>query len=142
MLSHMTRSARSPRAHGKPPRTAQSEGLLARLRAICIALPEATEKLSHGEPTWFAGKGKCFAMFDDHHHGAGHVAVLVPLPLGAQEALIASDPRRYYRPPYVGARGWVGVWLTPRPDWGAVAALVRDGFVGVASRKLAARCSP
>jgi hypothetical protein len=133
------RTRRSPAAHQKPPRTAQSEKLLARLRPICLALPEATEKLSHGEPTWFAGKGKVFAMFDDHHHGAGHVAVWVPLPLGAQEALIDADPARYFKPPYVGPSGWVGVRLTPRPDWAAVKGLVRDGFLHVASAKLAAR---
>ena len=134
-----SRARRSPAAHGKPPRTAQSERLLVRLRPICLALPEATEKLSHGEPTWFAGKGKVFAMFDDHHHGAADVSVWVPLPVGAQEALVASEPERYFRPPYVGASGWVGVRLTPRPDWRAVAGLVRDGFVQVATQKLVAR---
>ena len=73
-----------------------------RLRAICLALPEANEKLSHGEPTWFAGKGKVFAMLDDHHHGAKHLSVWLPAALGAQEALIESDPKRFFRPPYVG----------------------------------------
>src|SRR5919106_3260547 len=73
------------------------------LRAICLALPEANEKLSHGEPTWFAGKGKVFAMLDDHHHGAPHLSVWLPQPLGAQEALVESDPKRYFRPPYVGS---------------------------------------
>src|SRR5574341_2614934 len=72
---------------------------LARLRAICLALPEANEKLSHGEPTWFAGKGKVFAMLDDHHHGAPHLSVWLPAGLGAQEGLIESDPKRYFRPP-------------------------------------------
>ena len=133
-----SRAPRNSTAHGKPPRTAQSERVLVRLRAICLALPEATEKFSHGEPTWFAGKGKVFAMFDDHHHGAAHVSVWVPLPIGAQEALLACEPERYFRPPYVGASGWVGVRLTPRPDWGAVAGLVRDGYVQVAAKKLAA----
>ncbi len=134
-----SRARRSPAAHGKPPRTPRSERLLVRLRAICLALPEAAEKLSHGEPTWFAGKGKVFAMFDDHHHGAAHISVWVPLPVGAQEALVASDPERFFRPPYVGPSGWVGVRLTPRPDWDLVAALVRDGFIQVAATKLTAR---
>ncbi len=73
-----------------------------------MALPEATEKLSHGEPTWFAGKGKVFAMLDDHHHGAAHLSVWLPQPFGAQEALIGSNPERFFRPPYVGVSGWVG----------------------------------
>ena len=83
-----------------------------------MALPEANEKISHGEPTWFAGKGKVFAMLDDHHHGATHLAVWLPQPFDAQEALIGSDPARFFRPPYVGVSGWVGVVLDTGPDLG------------------------
>jgi hypothetical protein len=114
-------------------------GPIERLRRICLALPEAVEKLSHGEPTWFAGKGKVFAMLDDHHHGAPHLAVLLPQPLGAQEALIAADPDRFFRPPYVGPSGWVGVVLDRRPDWDLVARMVREAYTLVASPKLRAR---
>jgi predicted DNA-binding protein (MmcQ/YjbR family) len=110
--------------------------LVGRLRSICMALPEANERLSHGEPTWFAGKGKVFAMLDDHHHGAARLAVWLPQPFGAQEALIASDPDRFFRPPYVGVSGWVGVVLDGRCDWDAVAALVRDAYLHVATAKL------
>ena len=113
--------------------------VLARLRAICLALPEATEKLSHGEPTWFAGKGKVFASFDNHHHGAEHVSVWLPMPPGLQEALIESDPRRFWRPPYVGPSGWVAVVLDTRPDWDVVAGLVEQAFRHVATAKLRAR---
>ena len=101
-----------------------------------MALPEANEKLSHGEPTWFAGKGKVFAMLDDHHHGAAHLSVWLPQPFGAQEALISSDPARFFRPPYVGVSGWVGVVLDTGPDWHAVAALARDAYLSVATTKL------
>ena len=104
-----------------------------------MALPEAAERLSHGEPTWFAGKGKVFAMLDDHHHDAAHLSVHLPLPLGAQEALVAGDPLRFFRPPYVGSRGWVGLVLDDRPDWATVARLVREAYLHVASRTLAAR---
>lgn len=120
-------------------RSASSARILERLRAICLALPEADERTSHGEPTWFAGKGKVFAMFDDHHHGAEHVAVWLPMPRGAQEALVESDPARFFRPPYVGPAGWVGVVLDTRPAWAAVEALVRDAFLHVATAKLAAQ---
>ena len=115
---------------------------LARLRAICLALPEAIEKPSHGEPTWFAGKGKVFAMLDDHHHGAPHLSVWLPAPLGAQEALIDSDPKRFFRPPYVGGSGWVAVVLDARPDWGMVAYLVEQAFRLVAHRRLVAQLPP
>jgi hypothetical protein len=117
----------------------RSPSPVGRLRALCMALPEANEKLSHGEPTWFAGKGKVFAMLDDHHHGAEHLAVWLPQPVGVQEALVDADPARFFRPPYVGPSGWVGVVLDGRVDWGMVARLVRDGYLHVATRKLAAR---
>lgn len=110
--------------------------MVERLRRTCLALPEANEKLSHGEPTWFAGRGKVFAMLDDHHHGAEHLSVWLPQPFGAQEVLIASDPRRFFRPPYVGGNGWVGVVLDTSPDWDEVARLVRDAYLTVASAKL------
>ena len=110
-----------------------------RLRKICMALPEATEKLSHGEPTWFAGKGKVFAMLDDHHHGAEHLSVWLPQPPGAQEALIPSDPDRFFRPAYVGPSGWVGMVLDKRPSWAMVERLVREAYVHVATAKLRAK---
>jgi predicted DNA-binding protein (MmcQ/YjbR family) len=120
-------------------RSAADEEVVARPRKICLALPEAVEKVSHGEPTWFAGKGKVFAMLDDHHHGAEHLAVWLPQPPGAHQALIESDPRRFFRPPYVGPNGWVGVVLDTKPDWDMVASLVREAFVHVATKKLRAR---
>jgi predicted DNA-binding protein (MmcQ/YjbR family) len=117
-------------------RSAGDERLLARLRKICMALPEANEKLSHGEPTWFAGKGKVFAMLDNHHHGSAHLAVWLPQPLGAQEALIDTDPERFFRPPYVGPSGWIGVVLDTKPDWNMVAEMVREAYLHVATQKL------
>jgi predicted DNA-binding protein (MmcQ/YjbR family) len=113
--------------------------LLERLRALCLALPEANERVSHGEPTWFAGKGKVFAMLDNHHHGARHLAVWLPQPPGGQEALIAADPKRFFRPPYVGPSGWVGVVLDTRPDWRMLAGLIEQAFRHVATRKLVAQ---
>jgi predicted DNA-binding protein (MmcQ/YjbR family) len=120
-------------------RSATSLRIIERARRICLALPDANEKVSHGEPTWFAGTGKVFAMVDDHHHGAPHLSLWLPAPRGAQEALVASDPDRYFRPPYVGHRGWVGVVLDGKPDWGVVAELVEDAYRLVASRRLVAR---
>jgi hypothetical protein len=81
-----------------------------RVRTICLALPGATEKLSHGEPTFFV-KNRVFAMYSNNHHNDGHIAVWIPAQPGEQEALIASDPQIYYRPPYVGVKGWVGIEL-------------------------------
>ena len=133
----MARSA--PRSNNKKSRGGgRGKDAVAMLRAICLALPEAVEKTSHGEPTWFAGNGKVFAMLDDHHHGARHLSVWLPAGLGAQEMLIASDPERYFRPPYVGASGWVGVVLDTKPDWAVVAWLVEQAFRLVAHKRLVA----
>jgi len=108
-----------------------------RLRKICLALPDTTEKIAWGEPTWRV-KGKLFAQLDDHHHGADHLAVWLPAPLGGQESLIFLDPDRFFRPPYVGPRGWVGVRIDGRPDWVLVAALVKQAYREVAPPRLRA----
>lgn len=88
---------------------------LERVRAICLAMPEASERLSHGEPTFFVGK-RVFVMFANNHHDDGRVAVWLPVPPGLQETLIASAPQTYFRPPYVGHRGWVGIELDEVSD--------------------------
>ncbi len=127
--------------HPIRPLSAADAKLVERLRKICLALPEANERVSHGEPTWFAGKGKVFAMLDNHHHGSSHLAAWLPQPLGVQETLIEADPDLCFRPPYVGPSGWVGIVLDTKPDWSMVAALVRDAYVHVATSKLRARLS-
>ena len=106
-----------------------------RLRAICLALPEATEKIAWGEPTWRV-RGKLFAQLDDHHHEADHLAVWLPAALGEQEAMIFTDPARFFRPPYVGQRGWVGVRIDRHPSWTQVAALVESAYRQVAPPRL------
>jgi hypothetical protein len=121
--------------------SARDAPLVERLRKLCLAFPEAGERISHGEPTWFAGKGKVFAMLDNHHHGSPHLSVWLPLPIGAQETLIEADPARFFRPPYVGPSGWVGVVLDTKPDWKMVQSLVHDSFVHVATKKLIAQLS-
>jgi predicted DNA-binding protein (MmcQ/YjbR family) len=113
------------------------ESLIEKLRTLCMSFPEANEKASHGEPTWFAGpKGKVFAMLDNHHHGAKHLAVWIPQPFGVKEALVQNEPERFFTPPYVGVKGWVGVVLDDATDWDELRSLVRDSFLQVASPKL------
>ncbi len=119
--------------------SAKERQIVERLRGICMALPDANERLSHGEPTWFAGRGKAFAMLDGHHHDSPHLSVWLPQSLDAQEALIAADPERYFRPPYVGGKGWVGVVIDTKPDWNVVAGLVREAYQRVASATLRRR---
>ena len=83
---------------------------LGRVRRICFSLPETTERLSHGEPTFFV-KNKVFVMFANNHHNDGHIAVWLPVPSGFQSTLMESAPQTYFKPPYVGTRGWVGIEL-------------------------------
>ena len=87
-----------------------SEQHLARVRTICLALPSVEERLSHGEPTFFIGK-KVFTMFANNHHNDGRIAVWIPVPAGAQMGLIEAAPHKFFKPPYVGHRGWVGIEL-------------------------------
>ena len=87
-----------------------SEKYLQRVRRICTALPECIEKLSNGEPTFFVRK-KVFAMFANNHHNDGHIAVWVPVSPGLQPVLIETSPEKFFKPPYVGVRGWVGIDL-------------------------------
>ncbi len=125
--------------HPVRPVARRDAAAVARLRALCLAFPDALEKRSHGEPTWFAGKGKVFAMLDNHHHGAKHLSVWLPVPPGVQESLVALDPARCFRPPYVGPAGWIGVVLDTRPDWELVAKLLREAFLHVAGARLRER---
>ena len=110
---------------------------LARVRKICLALPETSERLSHGAPTFFINGKPTFLMFHENHHGDGRLAIWCAAPDGAQEALVAADPERFFRPPYVGYRGWIGVRLE-RPDWKLVAGIIEDAYRRVAPPKLIA----
>jgi hypothetical protein len=88
----------------------EGEKQLERVRRICLSLPETWEKISHGEPTFFVRK-KVFAMCSNNHHNDGHIAVVIPTAIGIQAMLIERSPEKFYRPPYVGVRGWVGIEL-------------------------------
>ncbi|HEX2297171.1 MAG TPA: MmcQ/YjbR family DNA-binding protein [Pseudonocardiaceae bacterium] len=117
---------------------------LERLRRICLALPETTERLSHGEPTFFVRGKKVFVTYADQHHD-DRLAFWCHAPAGAQQAVVQSDPRRYFVPPYVGGRGWIGVYLdvegADNDDtfWAEVAELVEDAYRMVAPRALLAQ---
>jgi hypothetical protein len=108
--------------------------LIDRLRKIALALPDATEKLSHGEPTFFNRQG-VFAMIDNNHHGSGHVATWLNAPEGAQETLVAADPAHFFIPPYVGKSGWVGVRLDSGLPWPVIKDLVAQSHATTAARK-------
>ena len=116
-------------------KTNPGEEQIQRVRRICMAMPDVTEKLSHGEPTWFVRK--VFVTFAGRHHD-DRVAFWCAAPPGVQEALVGSDPQRFFRPPYVGGRGWLGVYLdVPGVDWAEIAEIVTDAYRTVAPKRLA-----
>jgi predicted DNA-binding protein (MmcQ/YjbR family) len=116
------------------------EDPLPALRRLCLALPETTERLSHGEPTWFVRDKKTFVMYADHHHD-DRLAFWCAAPPGAQAALVGSYPARFFVPPYVGVRGWLGVWLDVPVDWDEIADLVLDSYRMVAPKRLLSELS-
>ncbi len=109
-----------------------------RLRAICLALPEATERVSHGEPAWFAGKRQ-FVTLSDHHHRDEHLSFWCAAAPGVQDALVLDAPERFFVPPYVGHRGWLGVYLDVSQDWDELAELVTEAYRLVATKRLLQR---
>ncbi len=110
-----------------------------RVRALCLALPETSERPSHGAPTFFVREKRSFVMVWDNHHGDGIFGLWVAAPPGNQELLVAADPERFFRPPYVGHRGWLGVRLDGAVDWDEVAGIVEDAWATVAPARLLAQ---
>jgi hypothetical protein len=105
------------------------------VRATCLALPDTSERPSHGSPAWFVKAKRCFAMYLDDHHGDGRLAIWCAAPEGMQEALVGGDPERYFVPPYVGHRGWVGVRLDRGLDDDAIAGALEDAYDIVAAKR-------
>jgi hypothetical protein len=112
------------------------EGVLQRIRELCYALPETTERLSHGQPTFFVRHKRSFLMVLDNHHGDGRFAIWCAAEDGAQQLLVEADPERFFRPPYVGHRGWLGVRLDRGLNWDELAGIVEDAYAEVAPPKL------
>jgi hypothetical protein len=118
------------------PTGAKRQNVLKRIRSICLALPETSERLSHGAPSFFVREKKCFLMVLDDHHGDGIFGIWCAAPPGNQELLVAASPERFFRPPYVGHRGWLGVRLNDGVDWDELEGIVEDAFATVAPAKL------
>ena len=119
------------------------ERTLERIRELCLALPETSERLSHGAPTFFIREKRAFLMVLTNHHGDGRFAIWCAAPAGMQQLLVDADPDKFFVPPYVGHRGWLGVRLDREFDWDELAGIAEDAFAEVAPTKLveAARLS-
>jgi hypothetical protein len=127
------RPRRSPESASPPGPAAALE----RLRGLCLALPHCTERPSHGETAWFVAGRVMFATTADRHHD-DRTAFWAAAPAGVQEHLVASDPARFFRPPYVGGRGWIGVFLDVPVDWRQVEDLLLDAWLQAAPARLRA----
>lgn len=112
---------------------------LERVRAICLALPETTERLSHGAPSFFVRGKKSLTKFVNDHHGDGRLAIWCPAPLGVQDELVSQDPDRFFVPPYVGHSGWIGVRLDVDVDWDEISDIVEDAYRLIAPKRLVAQ---
>ena len=131
---------------GHPQRTpapgTNAHAALERVRSICAALAESFEKEAWGEPT-FRSPGGMFAMFVNDHHGDGRVAVWCKAAWGVQEMLVANDPERFFVPPYVGTKGWIGVRVDRKVDWDELAQLLGEAHgLGRPSRSSSAGTDP
>jgi hypothetical protein len=112
--------------------------LVERLRTICMALPEVTERPSHGAPTWFVQGKKTFVqLWEDGHHQDAFPHLWCAAPPGVQGELVELEPKRFFRPPYVGGRGWLGVRLDVEVHWDEIAAICADAYRTVAPKRLA-----
>lgn len=120
-----------------PPPSLAPPGMVDKLRALCLAFPGATERLSHGALCFFAGT-KAFAKISDNHHNDGRFALIVAAPPGAQAVLVEAEPDHYYEPPYVRHLGWIGVRLDTKIAWSAVESLAESAYLELAPPKLAA----
>jgi hypothetical protein len=117
-------SGERPRSRPGPRYRKDTGAQIKRVRRLCLSIPGAVEKISHGEPTFFTPK-RVFAMFANNHHDDGHVAVWLPAGPGLQEALVEEAPQIYFRPPYVGPAGWIGVELS-KVDDELLGSLIRE----------------
>jgi hypothetical protein len=117
---------------------AARERILGRLRKLCLALPETSERLSHGAPTFFVREKKAFLMVLTDHHGDGRFAIWCAAPAGMQQTLVETGPERFFVPPYMGHRGWLGMRLDRGLDWEELAGVAEDAYAEVAPAKLVA----
>ena len=119
----------------------ERERTLGFIRKICLALPDTSERPSHGAPTFFVRK-KTFVMVLDDHHADGRFAIWCAAGEGMQGMLVEADPERFFVPPYVGHRGWLGFRLDRELDRDELAGLLEDAYVEVAPPKLVAQLTP
>ena len=114
----------------------ERDRILERIRELCLALPETSERLSHGSPTFFVREKRSFLTVLTDFHGDGRFAFWCAAPNGLQRTLVDAEPERFFVPPYVGHRGWLGVRLDRGLHWDELAGIVEDAYAEVAPKEL------
>ena len=122
--------------------TAVSDSALTRVRHLCLALPDTTERTSNGAPSFFVGRRRMFLSFHDNHHGDGRLGIWCAAPPGAQQALVSTAPASYYVPAYVGHLGWIGLRLDRDVSWQEIAGVIEDAWLTRAPPTSIAKASP
>ncbi|WP_040491861.1 MmcQ/YjbR family DNA-binding protein [Ilumatobacter nonamiensis] len=107
---------------------------LTEIRRICLGFPETNERISHGAPCFFIRDKKSFMYFREEHHDNDRAHLVCPAPPGVQEQMVEAEPERFFRPPYVGGRGWLGVYVDVDPDWDEIAGIAEEAFRHVAPK--------
>lgn len=115
---------------------------LDQIREIVAEFPEMEERLSHGSPSFFIRGKKTLCSYHEYHHGSDRIALWFPAQPGVQEELVSTEPERFFKPPYVGPSGWVGVFLDGTgenaPDWDEVTEMLKESYRKVGPKKLIA----
>ena len=132
------KKATKPTGWVRPKSLPGAAAALAKVRALCLALPETVERATHGAPGFFIRGTRSFVTFVDNHHHDGRLAVWCAAPPGAQAMLVDSEPDHYFVPPYVGPSGWVGVRLDRRAGWDEIAAVIESAYLARAPATVAA----
>ena len=113
----------------------EHKALFERIRSLCLSFPGTSERESHGAPSFFIDGKKCFAQYRVNHHGDGRIALWCAAPPGMQSVLTASDPDRYFIPPYVGHLGWLGLRLDRGAEWDEIAGALENAYLSKAPKK-------
>ncbi len=111
--------------------------VLDRLRSLLAEFPEVSERLSHHTPTFFIRDKKVLCHLWEDHHATPGIYIWCAAPPDVQLELTEREPDRFFRPAYVGHRGWIGVHLDVDPDWDEVTEILKDAYRMVASKTLA-----
>lgn len=105
------------------------------IRSLCLSFPGTSERMSHGVPTFFVNDKHSFVQYRVNHHGDGRIALWCSAAPGVQSLFIEATPEIYFKPPYVGHLGWIGLRLDRDAGWEEISGVIGDAYVNRAPKK-------